>query len=176
MLFSLFALSILLNSTPESSVWMATTSIPNGSKIVATEVKLVKANLAQDSHHYIAAAQSVIGQYSTRLLQNGDLIAVTDISHVTKNLTANYLPIGVAINDLPLDLTAGDMVDIYVIPKDQSILPAIVAHRVVVQNIDTKSRALGGNVGVSVVASSAITAIIVTAESQGRLVLARDSF
>ncbi len=176
LLLSFLALSILLNSTPRSSLWMVTTSIPSGSKILASEVKLVKANLKEDSHHYIASTESVIGQYSTRLLQSGDLIALTDISHTAKNLAANYLPIGIAVNDLPLDLIAGDLVDIYVIPKDQSVLPAVVAHRVVVANIDAKSRALGGSVGVSVVASSAITAIIVTAESQGRLVLARDSF
>lgn len=176
LLLSFLALSILLNSSPQGSIWMVTTSIPSGSKIQASEVKLVKADLTEDSHHYVGGKETVIGQFTTRLLQSGDLIALTDIRRDAKNLAANYLPIGVAVNDLPLDLMAGDLVDIYVIPKDQSVLPAIVAHRVEVQNIDAKSRALGGNVGVSVVASSTITAIIVTAESQGRLVLARDSF
>ena len=176
LILSLLAFSILLNSGPETSVWMVTVPIPSGSKIVANEVTLVKANLTVDSHHYEGSADVVIGQYTTRALQSGDLIAVNDLSHAPKSPAANFLPIGVGVDDLPLDLAAGDLVDIYVIPKDASILPAVVAHRVVVQNIDAKSRSLGGNVAVSVLASSAITAIIVTAESQGRLVLARDSF
>ena len=176
LILSLLAFSVLLNSGPETSVWMATVSIPSGSKIVSNEVELVKANLTVDSHHYEGSADSVIGQYATRSLQSGDLIAVTDLSRTNKGPAANFLPIGVGVDDLPLDLVAGDLVDIYVIPKDASILPAVVARHVVVQNIDAKSRSLGGNVAVSILSSSTITSIIVTAESQGRLVLARDSF
>ena len=176
LLISFLALIFLLNSGPETSVWMVTVPIPSNSKIFANEVKLIKANLTVDSSHYEGSADTVIGQYTTRALQSGDLIAVTDLSRTTRSAMANFLPIGVAVNDLPLDLVAGDLVDIYVIPKDQSILPAVVAHRVAIQSVDTKSRSLGGNVAVSVLATSEITSIIVTAESQGRLVLARDSF
>ena len=176
LIVSFLALIFLLNSGPETSVWMVTVPIPSNSKILANEVKLIKANLTVDSSHYEGSADTVIGQYTTRALQSGDLITVTDLSRTTRSAMANFLPIGVAVNDLPLDLVAGDLVDIYVIPKDQSILPAVVAHRVAIQSVDTKSRSLGGNVAVSVLATSEITSIIVTAESQGRLVLARDSF
>ena len=176
LLISFLALIFLLNSGPETSVWMVTVPIPSNSKIFANEVKLIKANLTVDSSHFEGSADTVIGQYTTRALQSGDLIAVSDLSRTTRSAMANFLPIGVAVNDLPLDLVAGDLVDIYVIPKDQSILPAVVAHRVAIQSVDTKSRSLGGNVAVSVLATSEITSIIVTAESQGRLVLARDSF
>ena len=174
LILSLLALSILLNNSPTTSLWMATATIPSGSKITAREVQLVKANLTLDSGHYLGGSETVIGQYATRLLHPGDLIAVIDLNHGMTNPTATYLPIGVSIVDLPADLAVGDLVDIYVIPKEQAVLPAVVAHRVAIQNIDQKSRALGGSVAVSVAASSAVAAIIVTAESQGRLVLARD--
>lgn len=174
LILSLLALSILLNSSPTTSLWMATATIPSGSKITAREVQLVKANLTLDSGHYVGGSETVIGQYATRLLHPGDLIAVIDLNRGMTNPTATYLPIGVSIVDLPADLAVGDLVDIYVIPKEQAVLPAVVAHRVAIQNIDQKSRALGGSVAVSVAASSAVAAIIVTAESQGRLVLARD--
>ena len=174
LILSLLALSILLNNSPTTSLWMATATIPSGSKITAREVQLVKANLTLDSGHYVGGSETVIGQYATRLLHPVDLIAVIDLNHGMTNPTATYLPIGVSIVDLPADLAVGDLVDIYVIPKEQAVLPAVVAHRVAIQNIDQKSRALGGSVAVSVAASSAVAAIIVTAESQGRLVLARD--
>ncbi len=174
LILSLLALSILLNSSPTTSLWMATATIPSGSKITAREVQLVKANLTLDSGHYLGGSETVIGQYATRLLHPGDLIAVIDLNHGMTNPTATYLPIGVSIVDLPADLAVGDLVDIYVIPKEQAVLPAVVAHRVAIQNIDQKSRALGGSVAVSVAASDTVAAIIVTAESQGRLVLARD--
>jgi hypothetical protein len=173
---SLLAISLLLNTSPSTMVWMATGSIPAGSRITANGVKLVRADLTQDSLHYESKSDLVVGQFATRLLQPGDLIAVTDVARQGANSTSTFLPIGVAVDDLPADLEVGDLVDIYVIPKDQGVLPAVVAHRVPIQNIDIKSRALGGSVAVCVSANPTVTSIIVTAEAQGRLVLARDPF
>ena len=174
LILSLLALSVLLGTGPQSSLWMVKNPIPSGSKIAVGDVELVKANLTSDSSHFEGSSDGVVGQYAVRLLQSGDLIATTDISHGGTKTASSYLPIGVAVDDLPSDLLVGDLVDIYVIPKDQTILPALVAHRLVIQSVDQKSRALGGDVAVSVIASNAITSIIVTAEAQGRLVLARD--
>ncbi len=176
LVLSLLALSVLLNTTPSTLVWMATGSISGGSRISASNVKLVKADLLQDTTHFEGKSDLLIGKFATRLLMPGDLIAVTDVRGESANSAANYLPIGVAVDDLPADLAVGDLVDIYVIPKDQGTLPAVVAHRVPVQNIDVKSRALGGSVAVSISANPTVTSIILTAEAQGRLVLARDPF
>lgn len=175
LILSLLAVSILLNTGPKTSLWMIVNPVAGGSKITVHDIELVKANLTTDSNHFEGSSNSVIGQYATRLLHTGDLIAVTDVNHSGENNLKSFLPIGIGVNDLPMDLAVGDLVDIYVIPKDQSILPALVAHRVVIQSVDQKSRSLGGNVAVSVDATASVTAIIVTAESQGRLVLARDS-
>jgi hypothetical protein len=176
LLFSLLALSLLLNSQPSTLVWMATSSIPNGSRITSNEVKLVKVDLTEDALHFESKNDLVVGKFATRLLEPGDLVAVTDVTQQSSNSTSTFLPIGVAVDDLPADLAVGDLVDVYVIPKDQGVLPAVVAHRIPVQYIDDKSRSLGGSVAVSLSASPTVTSIIVTAESQGRLVLARDPF
>ena len=176
LLFSLLALSLLLNSQPSTLVWMATGSIPHGSRITSSEVKLVKVDLTEDALHFESKNDLVVGKFATRLLEPGDLVAVTDVTQQSSNSTSTFLPIGVAVDDLPADLAVGDLVDVYVIPKDQGVLPAVVAHRIPVQYIDDKSRSLGGSVAVSLSASPTVTSIIVTAESQGRLVLARDPF
>ena len=175
LILSLFAISLLLNTSPKAAIWMVVNSVPTGSKLTARDVHLVKANLTTDQDHFLGSSDPVIGQYATRLLQIGDLISVTDIGHTGSNSVTSFLPIGVGVDDLPMDLAVVDLVDIYVIPKDQSLLPSIVAHRVVIQSIDQKSRSLGGNVAVSIAATNLVTSIIVTAESQGRLVLARDA-
>jgi hypothetical protein len=174
LLFSLLALSILLNKSPQGSIVMAMNPIPAGTKITAGNVKLVRADLSTDTSHYLTSITQALGQFATRALHAGDLLSITDVTHQSANPTVNFLPVGVAINDLPSDLAIGDLVDIYIIPKDQNSLPALVAHRVAVQNIDQKSRSIGGAVGVSLSTSSTVAAIIVTAEAEGRLVLARD--
>jgi hypothetical protein len=173
---SLLAITALTNSTPKGSFWAVKSEIAAGSKITAASVGLVKAEIASSAHHYQSNIDQVIGRYAVRSLQSGDLISASDLSTQAPNSSNSFLPIGVATNDLPLDLAVGDYVDIYVIPKDVTVLPAIVARRVVIQNIDQKSRSLGGNIGVSVIANSATSNLIVTAEAEGRLVLARDSF
>ena len=173
-LLSLLALSILLNKSPQGTVWMVAKAIPNGAKISATDVQEIKADLAVDSNHFLRSTDLVIGKYATRSLHPGDLVAVMDISRENSNPAANFLPIGVAVNDLSGDLSVGDLVDIYIIPKDQTTLPAVVAHRVAISSIDQKSRSLGGNVSVTLSTTAAIATVIVTAEAQGRLVLARD--
>lgn len=173
-LLSLVALSILLNKSPQDTVWMVAKAIPSGAKITATDVRQIKADLAVDSIHFLRSTDLVIGKYATRSLHPGDLIAVIDLSPETSNPTANFLPIGVAVNDLSGDLSVGDLVDIYIIPKDPTTLPAVVAHRVAISSIDQKSRSLGGNVAVTLSTTASIATVIVTAEAQGRLVLARD--
>jgi len=173
-LLSLVALSILLNKSPQDTVWMVAKAIPSGAKITATDVRQIKADLAVDSIHFLRSTDLVIGKYATRSLHPGDLIAVIDLSPETSSPTANFLPIGVAVNDLSGDLSVGDLVDIYIIPKDPTTLPAVVAHRVAISSIDQKSRSLGGNVAVTLSTTASIATVIVTAEAQGRLVLARD--
>ncbi len=176
LVLSLLAFSILLNNSPGSSIWMATTVVPAGAKLTAGEVKLTKANLAGDASHYQSGTSTVVGGIAVRRLQPGDLISATDITTQSSTGAMTVLPIGVGVNDLPADLTVGDFVDLYVIPKDSSVLPGLVAHHVAIQSVDEKSRALGGNVAVSVAATPTVVATIITAESQGRLVLARVSF
>jgi len=157
-------------------MWIVKSSISQGARITAADVRLFQANVGSDANHFASRSDAVIGRYATRLLMAGDLISMSDLSDHSSAVSASYLPIGVAVNDLPLDLSIGDRVDIYVIPKDQSVLPAVVARKVIIQSIDQKSRALGGSVGVSVSATDAVASVIVTAEAQGRLVIARDSF
>ena len=175
LLLSLLAISILLNNSPKGSAWIASHPIPNGGKITSQDLQLVKIDLASNSGHYLSGATQPVGQFATRALHQGDLIATSDISRLSSNSTTNFLPVGVATNDLPSDLAVGDLVDIFIIPKDQSSLPALIAHRITVKGIDQKSRSLGGAIGISLSTGNALALVIVTAEAQGRLVIARVS-
>lgn len=176
LIFSLLALSLLLNSAPGGSFWIASAAIPAGAKITASDVKLTKASLSENQAHYFKGSEAIVGRVLARSLESGDFIARSDLALSSNATATTYLPVGVGVDDLPVDLLAGDLVDIYVIPKDSSILPAVVARRVVVANIDQKSRALGGSIAVVLATNSSTATVIVTAESQGRLVVARDSF
>ena len=81
LVLSIFAISLLLNTSPKSTFWLMTHSVSVGSKILPGDVATLKANLTSDSTHFEGSGDAVVGQYATRSLQSGDLIAVTDISH-----------------------------------------------------------------------------------------------
>jgi hypothetical protein len=173
---ALFAGSILLNSGPTGTAWVVRNSISSGSIITALDVSSIQVNLATDAAHYVSAKEGVIGQFATRTLSPGDLISTSDVTKTSAASEVRYLPLGIALDDLPIAISAGDHADIYVIPKQASLGPALVVSNVSIHQIDNKSRALGGNVEIEVSVGIAAAMNLVDAESQGRLVVSRHAF
>jgi len=173
---ALFAGSILLNSGPTGTAWVVRNSISSGSIITALDVSSIQVNLATDAAHYVSAKEGVIGQFATRTLSPGDLISTSDVTKTSAASEVRYLPLGIALDDLPIAMSAGDHADIYVIPKQASLGPALVVSNVSIHQIDNKSRALGGNVEIEVSVGIAAAMNLVDAESQGRLVVSRHAF
>jgi hypothetical protein len=173
---ALFAGSILLNSGPTGTAWVVRNSISSGSIITALDVSSIQVNLATDAAHYVSAKEGVIGQFATRTLSPGDLISTSDVTRTSAASEVRYLPLGIALDDLPIAISAGDHADIYVIPKQASLGPALVVSNVSIHQIDNKSRALGGNIEIEVSVGIAAAMNLVDAESQGRLVVSRHAF
>jgi len=173
---ALFAGSILLNSGPTGTAWIVRNSISSGSIITALDVSSIQVTLATDAAHYVSAKEGVIGQFATRTLSPGDLISTSDVTRTSAASEVRYLPLGIALDDLPIAISAGDHADIYVIPKQASLGPALVVSNVSIHQIDNKSRALGGNIEIEVSVGIAAAMNLVDAESQGRLVVSRHAF
>jgi len=173
---ALFAGSILLNSGPTGTAWVVRNSISSGSIITALDVSSIQVNLATDAAHYVSAKEGAIGQFATRTLSPGDLISTSDVTKTSAASEVRYLPLGIALDDLPIAISAGDHADIYVIPKQASLGPALVVSNVSIHQIDNKSRALGGNVEIEVSVGIAAAMNLVDAESQGRLAVSRHAF
>ena len=171
-----FAASILLNGGPSGTAWIVKNAIPTGSLISALDVSTIKVNLGTDSTHYMSAKDFIVGQFATHTLNPGDLISTSDLTKIKGASEVRYLPLGIALDDLPIALMAGDHADIYVIPKQASLGPALVVSNVSIHQIDNKSRALGGNIEIEVSVGIAAAMNLVDAESQGRLVVSRHAF
>ncbi len=106
----------------------------------------------------------------------GDVISLSDLGRGSTQAGISFIPIGVLATDCPTDILPGDFADIYVIPKDQTTSPALVISHVDVENVDSKSRSLGGSVELALSVTPANAVLIVDAESQGRLVVASNAF
>ena len=86
------------------------------------------------------------------------------------------LPLGIARSDLPADLVAGDRVDLYEVPKDANGAPGLVAAGIRVQNVDNKSRDLGGAVTVLFLLHEKDILAIMDSLVTGRIVVVRNAF
>ena len=86
------------------------------------------------------------------------------------------LPLGLLASDISPNIAPGDFVDVYVIPKDQTAAPGVVVTHIDVAELDLHSRSLGGSVDISLSVTASQAAMIIDAESQGRLVVATDAF
>jgi hypothetical protein len=179
-IFILFAavmtMLIVSGSGPTGDAWVAIKAIPVGAKVTNADIALLKVNLTTDSGHYLTGSDVAVGRFLRRSVTAGELIAQGNLSPVPIDTTLQYLPVGIATNDLPNDLAVSDLVNIYVIPRDQGTVPALIAMHISVQSIDSKSRNLGGTVALSLATNSSVANLIIDAESQGRLVLARAPF
>jgi len=173
---ALMSMMVLSGSGPTSKAWIAIKAIPAGSKVLRSDINLIKVNLTTDSDHYLSGSDPVAGRYLLRPLIPGDLISSANLVSEPIDTTLEYVPVGIAANDFPSDLAVSDLVNIYVIPRDQATAPALIAMHVSIQRIDPKSQSLGGTVGISLAANAVVAHLIVDAESQGRLVLARAPF
>jgi hypothetical protein len=176
LLFSLFLFALLTGAGPSAQVWLVRSPIAAGSKIQSNEVVLTKVDLGTNAAHFFGAKDLVVGKYAVRALNVGDFLATTDTALASSGTGVSFLPIGVQAADIPTDLSAGDFADLYLIPKDASSSPALVLSHVDIASVDDKSRSLGGSVDVALSVNQSNAALVIDAESQGRLVVAINAF
>jgi hypothetical protein len=179
--FSILGITLLvvLSTTtkgPRGYAWEVTTPIPTQSRVSATNISLVRVDLGTLSSGYLGKTELVVGQFASHALAAGTLLMPRDIAlHPTMNGMA-LLPLGLLASDISPNIAPGDFVDVYVIPKDQTAAPGVVVTHIDVAELDLHSRSLGGSVDISLNVTASQAAMIIDAESQGRLVVATDAF
>lgn len=175
LIFSLFLFSTLVNGGPTGSVWVVKNPIIVGEKITRTDISLAKVNLGSDAPHYFGAKDMVIGLVAAQNLATGDFISTSDLTQSVSKSDLSFLAIGVLAQDVSPSIVAGNRVDIWVIPKDATQSPALVLSKINVQEVDSKSRSLGGSVDITISVNQGEAQLVVDAESQGRLVIASNA-
>jgi hypothetical protein len=112
-------------------------------------------------------------------MEAGELVARSAITRFQGGGDERYLPIRVAKNDLPLSVVRGSRVDIYALPiRDAAgnFAPVKeIAHSVLVDSVDTKSRDLGGDTGVVVLISKGTLLTVIESLVNSRIVMVRSA-
>ena len=173
---SLFAaLGLAAASNSSTSIWIASHSLAPGAIIKASDITHIDATLGSSQKNYYGASLKIIGNVVTRPVGAFEFIPLNALAQAGSSSDYRQLPLGVAKSDLPADLAPGDRVDLYTVPKDAGQSPSIVATGIRIQNIDSRSRDLGGAVSVLFLLHEREIMPIIDSLTTGRIVVVRNA-
>lgn len=172
---SAFFISTYANKGDE--YWVLNNAVTAGRIITATDIELVHMNLTSSSGKYLRASSQVIGLVATRSMLAGELIPVPDLTQSNKSLNTNSVPLSLRSSDLASGVLLGDLVDIYWVMDSRNgeavVDPILVLGGIAVIGLDDSKNALGGDVSISVAIEESQVSRLLSATTQGRLVVVR---
>ncbi len=164
-------------------VWSATRDLTVGEIVTQSDIGKTKVMLPQNSLKYLALSAKIVGSVVVRRVGIGELIptaALSGLSGSGRALDMRSVPFRITKNDLPNDLSAGQIVDLYALPiKDlnssKAIPTLLIAHGVSVESIDTKARDIGGDIGIVLRIPDKSVLNILDSTSNARVVVVRSA-
>ncbi len=147
------AIAISASANRSVYVWAAKSQLAAGNEITAIDIKKVKVFLPENSKLYFSNKAKIIGSITMRTIGIDELIPATAISSDKGAKNRKSVPIKVARNDYPSDLTKGSTIDIYALPARETSTKSDaiqIAHNVIIESIDLRGKDIGGEIGVVV--------------------------
>lgn len=174
------ALLIVKSSERSTLVWSAQGDLAIGEKLGRQNLKATRVLLPENLHRYTPASTSLLGKVVIRPIAGGELIPKAALSLGTNGLLIRSLPLQVLKNDLPADLVAGELVDIYSLPQRSAADSAnnqvsLVGSGLRVESIDNKARDLGGAIGIVLALRENLVLPILAETANARIVVVRSA-
>ena len=170
------AIGLAAATQTATPIWAATHELAPGALITAGDITRVDATLGTSQKQYYVGSALLIGNVVTRPVGALQFIPTDALAQPGATTDMRQLPLGIARSDLPADLAPGDRVDLYEVPKDANGAPGLVAAGIRVQNVDNKSRDLGGAVTVLFLLHEKDILAIMDSLVTGRIVVVRNAF
>jgi hypothetical protein len=169
------ALGLATASQSSTQIWVATHQLAPGSVLHSADITRVSADLGPATKQYYSGTATLIGNTVTRPVGPSEFIPLNALAQVGTVSDFRQLPLGVARSDLPADLSPGERVDLYSIPKDAGQAPTMVASGIHIQSVDSKSRDLGGAVTVLFLLHEKEIMAVIDSLTTGRIVVVRNA-
>ncbi|MEI6405955.1 MAG: SAF domain-containing protein [Actinomycetes bacterium] len=170
------AMAISGEAQKTSLVWSASRDLSPGHVIIAGDLVTKQVLLPDNARGYFLKSVVVTGYTVTRAISTSELIPTSSISKSQSISIMRSLPIRVSRNDMPINLHAGQEVDIYSIPLPNNpnpFDPLLVARRLNVESIDQKTIDLGGEIGVVLSVSDTLVLPIINDIENSRVLVVR---
>ena len=149
-LFAAFAITGKANKSV--TVWSANAEIMPGDAISNSNIRAIQVFLPGSIDKYLSANNLIQKKLATRRIAIGELIPASALALDFVGERTRSVPLKIARNDLPGDLSAGQIVDIYYLPlanlnSTKARKTQLISEGIAVESIDQKSKDMGGEIG-----------------------------
>lgn len=156
-------------------LWSTSNELSTGAVIQQSDIKAKRALLPENSQMYFSSSADLIGAIVSHHVGSGELIPVSAIIEGGSEVDGRYVPLEIAIHDLPTNVERGSIVDIYAIAKNSAgsaslESTSLVASATTVIGVDRKGD-LSGSVGVIVNIRNQNVLSLISQISEHRLLL-----
>lgn len=160
-----------------ANYWVVANSIPPGHRLSESDLVASHLNLGESSQNYLNTSDQIIGLVATRNLSVGEVISTTDVTDSSDAMSTSAVSLSLRSVDLAAGVIVGDSVDIYWVLDSRNgeavIDPILILGGVSVVGLDDSKNALGGDIGITVAIEKTQVLRLLSATTQGRLVMVR---
>jgi hypothetical protein len=164
-------------SNKGNNYWVIASSVTPGHVMVASDLVSVHMNLGESSSNYLSTSDQAIGLVATRTMATGEVISVSDLASSVDAMATSAVPISLRSADLASGISAGDQVDIYWVLDSRNgepvVDPILIMGGVTLISLDDSKNALGGDISITVAIEETQVLRVLSATTQGRLVVVR---
>ena len=135
-------------------LWATANELSSGAIIRSSDLVPIRALLPENADSYFSTDAPLVGSVVTHHMGAGELLATSSLLQPGSVTDSRYVPLEIAIHDLPQSITRGAIVDIYALAKNSSIATStdnaqLIALATTVIDVDRKGD-LSGSVGMVV--------------------------
>ena len=157
--------------------WVIAQPVTPGHLIAQSDLVKDHLNMGDSSDYYLRQTDQIVGLVATRQMQVGEVISTSDVSSSTESMVTSAVPLNLRSGDLASGINLGDLVDLYWVLDSRNgeavIDPILILGGVTIIALDSSKNSLGGDVSITVAIEETQVLRMLSATTQGRLVVVR---
>lgn len=157
--------------------WVIAQPVTPGHVIALADLATDHLNLGESTGYYLRESDQIVGLVITRQMQAGELISTGDVSSSAESMATSAVPLNLRSGDLASGIGVGDSVDLYWVLDSRNgepvIDPILILGGVSLIGLDDSKNSLGGDISITVAIEETQVLRMLSATTQGRLVVVR---
>lgn len=157
--------------------WVIAQSVTPGHVISPADLTNDHLNLGDSTDYYLRESDQIVGLVATRQLQPGELISTADVNSSAESMATSAVPLNLRSSDLASGISVGDSVDLYWVLDSRNgeevVNPILILGGIALVGLDNSKNSLGGDVSITVAIEETQVLRMLSATTQGRLVVVR---